>query len=80
MDEGTRGVMSALNLVERIYKDGIDGWQQAWDAEPDQEGIARVQALMIAYLLENDSARRDVTWDELFDQVRSEYLESRQEG
>ncbi|MFI8996997.1 hypothetical protein [Streptomyces sp. NPDC053542] len=68
-------VMRALNLVERIRKDGAEGWEASWRREAEPELVAQLTSLIVSFLLENDAQRRDMTWDEIFDQLRQEAVE-----
>jgi hypothetical protein len=69
-------VMRALNLVERVHKDGPEAWLQDWQSDPDQQHTAMLTSQFLGFFLENDAARRGVTWDELFDQFRQEAIEN----
>ncbi|MEU5624277.1 hypothetical protein [Streptomyces tendae] len=74
-DETLTAFMRAINLIERIHKDGAEVWQTTWESTPDHDHTALLLSQIVGFLLENDAARRGVSWDDLFDQFRQEAVE-----
>ncbi|MFH9823018.1 hypothetical protein [Streptomyces bobili] len=74
-DERLAAAMRALNLIERAHKDGREAWIESWEADPDQKHTAMLLSQFMGFFLANDAQRRDMSWDELFDQFRQEAVQ-----
>lgn len=67
-------VMAALNLAELIRRDGPEAWAAAWRQRSDRDDVAVVMSQLISFLMENDAARRGITWDAYVDELRQEAI------
>jgi hypothetical protein len=67
-------MMAALHLAELIRNDGPEAWADAWRRRSDSDDVAVVMSQLISFLMENDAARRGISWDAYVDQFRQEAI------